>query len=520
MKNYSNDLIQTPQTQPIPGKTMVKNNAGGYSFAITSQELLERFLTIGSEKGTYYVDQKTLTIENATKVINYIKTDGLAVLNTVVDFLKNKKAPKADAGIFTLALLASYGTADVKKATYAAIPIPGVLNTATHLFMFIANVQNLRGWSRGLRTAVAKWYTLKEPKNLEYQVVKYRNRVGFTHRDVIRLAHPSSALHNYIFEYLTKEEGTVQEDTLLAAFEQAQMMEGKNLADFVREYKLTWEMVPTEQVNNPFVLEALLENMPLFAVLRNLNRFAYNGLTNNGFSKVTKSIVSKLSKENVIKSKVHPVTLLNAVRVYSAGRGDLGTKTWVANQNIVDALNNAFYAAIEGLTPTNKSILVAVDVSGSMSSATVNHSKLTPKDVSAALSMSIMRSEPNAELMWFDTQVMIPKIGRRNSLDEILRATPNGGGTNCSLAIKYALHTKNKYDAIVILTDNETWAGKSHASQELDLYRKINPNVKVIEIGMAANSISNYGIEDKNVLRVAGFDSTVAEVLNKFVSGS
>jgi len=155
-----------------------------------------------------------------------------------------------------------------------------------------------------------------------------------------------------------------------------------------------------------------------------------------------------------------------------------------------------------------------------MSSATINKSRLTPKDVSAALSMAIMRSEANAELIWFDTKVMVPQIGRRHSLDEILRGTPNGGGTDCSLAIKYALHTKNKYDVIVILTDNETWAGNSHSVQELALYRKINLDVKVIEVGMVAGGYSNFEMNDKNVLRIVGFDSTVTEVINRFISGS
>lgn len=294
---------------------------------------------------------------------------------------------------------------------------------------------------------------------------------------------------------------------------------GADLASFIKEYRLTWEMVPTEQLNTPAVLDALLVNMPVFALLRNLNRFASAGMT-TGNSETIKAIVNKLSAENIKKSGVHPVTLLNALRVYSSGHGDLGNKTWTPNQNINDALNNAFYAALEALTPTGKSILLAVDVSGSMNSATVNKSRLTPKDVAAALSMAIMRSEANAELIWFDTKVMIPKIGRRNSLDEILSGTPDGGGTDCALALAYALHTKNKYDAIVILTDNETWAGNSHAAQQLAEYRKINPDVKVIEIGMVANSYSNYDMEDKNVLRVVGFDSSVVEVMNKFVSGS
>lgn len=518
MGNYSKIISNIPPTQPIPGKNMVKNNAGGFTFAITNQELLERFLLIGSEQGTYYVDGKTLTVENASKIIQYIKEDGLTVLSTVVDVLRNKKAPKVDASIFVLALLAAHGTPEVKQKVYQAIYFPKVLKTATHLFMFLANIQNLRGWSRGLRTAVSKWYTLQAPKDVEYQVVKYRNREGFTHRDVLRLAHPVSAEHNYIFQYLTQEEGTAQEDTLLAAFEKAQMMEGKDLAAFIKEYRLTWEMVPTEQINTPEVLTALLENMPVFAVLRNLNRFAYSGLT-NGNTDVTRTIVSKLSVENIKKSGVHPVTILNALRVYSSGHGDLGGKTWPANQNVVDALDNAYYAALEAIVPTNKNILLAVDVSGSMSQEAINKSRLTSKDVAAALSMSFMRSEPNAELIWFDTNAYKPTIGRRSSLDEILKTTPNGGGTDCSIAIRYALTTKNKYDVIVILTDSETWAGMAHAAQQLELYRKINPDVKVVEVGMVSSGYSVVEMNDKNVLRVAGFDSTVIEVVNRFIQG-
>ena len=46
---------KTPQSQPIPGKKMVANSAGGYSFAVDKWTGLQRFLILGAEGGTYYL---------------------------------------------------------------------------------------------------------------------------------------------------------------------------------------------------------------------------------------------------------------------------------------------------------------------------------------------------------------------------------------------------------------------------------------------------------------------------------
>ena len=65
-------------------------------------------------------------------------------------------------------------------------------------------------------------------------------------------------------------------------------------------------MVPNTRTNKPEVLKALLENMPCVALLRNLNKFAYNGLT-DGNTETTKTIVAKLKDADFVqKSGIHP----------------------------------------------------------------------------------------------------------------------------------------------------------------------------------------------------------------------
>ena len=520
MKNYSTGITNQPQSKPIFGRTdMVKNNAGGYVFEITPQQRLERFLLIGSEGGTYYVGEQQLTEENAKSVAKLIKTNGLDVVNTVIDFSVNGRAPKADAGLFVLALCATYGDAATKKAAYAAIA--SVCRTSTQLFLFTSNIQNLRGWSNGLRKGVANFYTNRTTEQIAYQMIKYRDRAGFTHADVLRLSHPKAKNkdQNSLFGYAVgKVPASEVKNRQIQCYEAAKTATGKELLGLIAEGRLTWEMVPTEALNDTEVLSYLLDNMPLTALVRNLNRFAYNGMT-KGNTETTKRIVSKLTNaEFVAKGNMHPVNVINSLLTYSSGRGQMGNKTWEVNQNIVDALSETYELALKALVPTGKNILVGVDVSGSMSSTAVAKMQMTCAQVANVLALTILKSEKNAELVWFDTGLVKCNMGRRNSVDEAIRLTPRGGGTDCAQPLIHAANTLNHYDAIIILTDSETWAGNRHAADVLTSYRKnVNRDVKVIEVALAANSSSVLPPDDPNLLRVVGFDGSVTEIINEYL---
>lgn len=520
MKNYSSGLTGRTQQQPIFGRTdMVKNDAGGYGFEITPQERLERFILIGSEGGTYYVGEQKLTEDNAKSILQMLKTDGSKVVETVVDFATNNRAPKADAGLFVLALAASFGDQTTKNAAYQAVST--VARTSTQLFQFLANVQNLRGWSRGLRKAVARFYNGKSVDQLAYQIVKYRNRAGFTHRDALRLSHPKTEdkLRNQLFSFAVGKTTEAEVDnTLIQSYGKAQTAKGKDLLAIIAQGKLTWEMIPTSELNDPEVLKALLLNMPLVALVRNLNRFAKAGLT-KGNSVTTKAIVAKLEDQEFIsKSKMHPVNLINSLLTYSSGRGVKGDSTWDVNQNIVDALTAAYDLALKNVEPTGLNILVGADISGSMNAA-VGGMQMTASQIAQVLAVTILKTEKNAEMVNFDTRIQPTKLGRRSSIDEVIKYAPHGGGTDCAQPIVYAANNLQSYDAIIILTDTETWAGPRHGLEVLNSYRKnVNRDVKVIEIALEAAGSSTMPSNDKNLLRVVGFDASVIQLINAFLT--
>lgn len=62
----------TPQSAPIPGANQVPNHAGGYTWALDRWSVLDRFLILGSESATYYVDAKKLTRDNVNSLLELI----------------------------------------------------------------------------------------------------------------------------------------------------------------------------------------------------------------------------------------------------------------------------------------------------------------------------------------------------------------------------------------------------------------------------------------------------------------
>ena len=87
---------KAPQSQPIPGreKDMMRNSAGGFAFKADSFARMERFLILGSEGGTYYVDERDLTKQNVDNLRACIATDGPRAVRLIRDISVAGRAPR------------------------------------------------------------------------------------------------------------------------------------------------------------------------------------------------------------------------------------------------------------------------------------------------------------------------------------------------------------------------------------------------------------------------------------------
>jgi 60 kDa SS-A/Ro ribonucleoprotein len=544
---------RVPQSAPIQGAAQVPNSAGGFVWAVDRWARLRRFLILGSEGGSYYASESTLTRQNATAVADCLTEDGPRAVAEIVRVSQEGRAPKNDPAIFALAMAAARADDSTRKDAFEALPL--VCRTGTHLFLFATFVEGFRGWGRSLRRAVGRWYTDQEVDALAYQAVKYRRREGVTHRDVLRLAHPAkrvsagnptlavSAEHARLFEWIARGGSAEGLPRIVEGFARAQTaLEPRDTAELVREYRLPREAVRSGHLASPAVWEALLEEMPMTALIRNLATMTRVGLLEPG-SAATAEVVERLGDaDRIRRARVHPIAVLAALRTYASGRGVRGRNEWRPVRRIVDALDGAFYASFGNVTPTGKRLLLALDVSRSMESGLVaGVPGLSPRDASAALALVTAATEQDAEIVGFYAGRRGWKVGGarrqwylgedgltplaispRQRLDDAVKAVSDlpFGGTDCALPMLYAQAKGIEIDAFVIYTDAETWVGSVHPAHALRDYRRVSGiDARLVVVGMVSNSFSIADPTDPGMLDVVGFDTATPQLISDFARG-
>jgi len=579
----------TPQSQPIPGSAQVENSAGGYSWQVDDWVRLDRFLILGAEGGTYHIGECSLVTQNHDTLVRCIQADGRRVVERIVEVSQSGRAPKNDPSIFALALVTAHGSPDARALALAALP--KVCRIGTHLFHFAEYVNALRGWGRGLRKAVARWYVDRDAEDLALQVVKYQQRDGWSHADLLRLAHPHAEnwAHQSILRWVaTGAEGlgerrvmrrgpavgqasppdsVVQAPSpgqglapgeapgglgqqagrlfhyppvgklpaLIDAFERAKRAgSAGEIVKLVEEFDLPREAVPTQWLNDVAVWDALLRRMPMTAMIRSLAKMTAIGLLAPG-SDATRLVVQKLKDETALRrARIHPLAVLIAHKVYAQGHGEKGSLRWQPVSRITDAFDEAFYATFTNVEPSGRPLLLALDVSGSMTGSMIAGSCLSAREASAAMALVTAATEQDHTIVAFsagahgfggmhgggESGITPIDISPRMRLPEVIRrieAIPMGG-TDCALPMLWARRRGLRFGAFVTYTDSETWAGAVHPSQALRDYRgALVPDAKAVVVGMTSNGFTIADPADRGMLDVVGFDATAPAVIADFV---
>ena len=549
--------LKTPQREKADER-QVANSAGGFSFQVDKWQQLTRWLILGADGGSYYATERALTIDNARSVQACLAEDGPRAVELIAAISESGRAPKNDPAIFALAIASGSGDKVTRIAALNALP--RVCRIGTHLFQFVASVRSFRGWGRSLRAAVTRWYSEKSPEQIAFQVAKYGQRDGWSHKDLLRLAHPGNN-HPREFRYVVsgssglgardlkrkQQPAAVSYDgvgdlpAFLAAFEELKATRDDATAiRLIREHRFTHEMVPSELKNSVHVWDALLQDMPMTALLRNLAKMTAVGLL-KPMSTASQYAAERIADPDLLKkARVHPIALLSALKTYQQGHGDKGKLTWAALPQICDALDAAFYMAFSAIEPTGKRTMLAIDVSGSMDSGTVaGIAGLTPRVAAGAMAMATARSEKNWFAMGFSSGApgewcfeggrsmhsryragLSPlAISPRQRLDDVcatMRQVPMGG-TDCALPMLYAAANGVEVDVFQIYTDSDTWHGNVHPHQALRVYRqKTGINAKLAVVGMVANQFTIADPSDPGTMDFVGFDAAAPSVLADF----
>lgn len=549
MSRYT-QATSVPQTQQ-QDPNQIKNRAGGYGFGVDCWQQLDRFLILGAEGNTYYAGEREQVFENAANVRKCIAEDGARAVARIAEISDAGRAPKNEPAIFALSVAAADKNPETRKLALAALP--KVCRTSTHLFHWIEDVKKMRGFGPQLRRAVSDWYNSKNADQVAYQAVKYQQRDGWSHSNILELAHPKASTpeHNAVFRYIaggmdafenykhrpTAKVSAADLPKIVHGFEMAKKCDSvKELVRLIRDYRLPHECVPNDFKDKPEVWAAMLPSMGITAVIRNLGKLTNIGLLGKDRD-ITMTVANMLQDTETLKrGRVHPISILLAMSTYKMGHGLKGKLSWTPVTQIVDALDGGFYASFDAVEPTGKRFMLNLDVSGSMGSSYVTGTTISAREAAAAMAMSIMRVEKDVQVFGFSNGKTTCRyigdnshngitpldISPRRRLDDIVRYVSNlpFGGTDCALPFQYARENNMDFDVVMTLTDNETWAGPVHPHVALETYR--HKRVRDCRFIACAFTATNYSVADSTdpmSINAVGLDSNLPAVVQSFARG-
>lgn len=336
----------------------------------------------------------------------------------------------------------------------------------------------------------------------EFQIAKYNGgSKALKFRDILRITHP-----------VPKTEG------IEALFK-------KILADEL-ETPYTWEVELSTRGNTKEVWDELIFSgkVGYMALLRNLRNIVKCGAN-------MEPVLARLSDpEQVRKSRQLPFRFYSAYRTLSNER--------LITPEIHKALETALTVSIDNMEQIPGRTLVAVDVSGSMSSRISAKSDVRCCDIAALFGAMASRLCEDATVCYFDAAsswrssnskgYRIAHYGKYDSILEICaKSAFAGGGTDLSLPMKYALEEDKSvalkpFDRIIYFSDNECNSSCRWLYQTVqglvDSYRsRYNKNFWVHGIDLQGYGTQQFCGKQFNL--IAGWNESVLPFINLAEAG-
>lgn len=528
-KFFTEQKQQTPQTQPIPGREaeMIRGRSGGYMFDAGIWKMLRRCLLIGTAKSTYYAGKRELT-EDFVEVLKQAIAENPNKVAEEILYASDGRSINNSAPILALVLLSTGESPEAKKAFQEIFP--QVVRTGSHFYEWLNYTKSLRGFGKVIREVGRSWLSREDVKSLAYQLLKYQQRQGFSHRDALRLFHvkPPTENHRQLFEWVVKgwEElpAEIPSDALAQIWWYEWLKRNPEQTHAaITNGRLTHEMAAPVGKMDRQAWQLLFNEMPIGAMLRNLGSLTeLNVLRGDEKANLERVEAVLNNKEHLRKGRIHPIDVLKALKTYQSG-GKLGRsqKTWNAVPRIVDILEKAVKLSFDVVEPTGKIFAHAVDVSGSMSGLVADVG-LSCCEIATTMALVTAKAEKNYMIRGFATDFRDLGISAKDSFSSAVRkaSNQNFGGTDAAAAYDWMIKNKFKADVVCFWTDSESWAGSKHPSQALAEYRqKVNPNIKAVYVTLEPYKITLVDPKDPLSWDLAGFDPGTPRVIQMLATG-
>ncbi len=342
----------------------------------------------------------------------------------------------------------------------------------------------------------------------EYQFSKYNREAAVKLRDALFLVHPrpKDTAQQSIFDKIAADNlatAYTWETELSKAGQEIHADEDtKNMA-FAKQW------------------EALIDSGKLgyMALLRNLRNMLQKGVSSAHLAKVAAMLADP---KQVARSKQFPFRFLSAYREL---RGESSFKA----SGLMQALENAITASVVNMKGFDAStrVLIASDVSGSMSVPVSAKSVVQMYDIGLVLSMLLKSKCKTAITSIFGTEFKVVNVPSTNILantDQMHHYSSQvGWATNGHLVVQHLLDTKMVVDKVMIFTDMQLWNSQgtgNSLSNNWTKYKRIAPGAKLYLFDLQGYGQAPMSLQRDDVCLIAGWSDKIFDILHAIENGS
>jgi 60 kDa SS-A/Ro ribonucleoprotein len=202
---------------------------------------------------------------------------------------------------------------------------------------------------------------------------------------------------------------------------------------------------------------------------------------------------------------------------------------------IRESLQDAMEIAIQNVPKIDGRVYVFPDISGSMHSPVTGVRKGSTTavrciDVAALVAAAVLRKNPQAEVIPFESDVVRVNLNPRDSVmtNAGRLASLPCGGTNCSAPLRHLNKREATGDVLIYVSDNESWidspryggfgGSATETMRQWAEFKRRSPAAKMICI-----DIQPYGHtqaqEREDIVNVGGFSDQVFSLIAEVAAG-
>jgi 60 kDa SS-A/Ro ribonucleoprotein len=481
------------------------------AYAFTPKHQLAQYVATGCLNATFYASAE----DQMAKVLELCRDIEPEFIARTALFCRERGFMK-DMPALLCAVLS------VKDRALLAAIFPRVIDNGKMLRNFVqimrAGVVGRKSLGTAPKRLIREWVAARDG------VALFKASVGQSPSlaDIIKMVHPKpenasrEALYGYFIGRAHDHEALPEVIRNFEAFKAGDTLE---LPDVPFQMLTALELSTAEWT-------AIARRAPWQMTRMNLNTFARHGVF--GQPGLPELIAERLRDPQAIaKARVFPYQLMTAYTVATANADVPGI--------VREALQDAMEIATGNVPQIEGKVYVCPDISGSMHSPVTGFRQGATTtvrciDVAALCAATILRKNPQAEVIPFESKVVEVCLNPRDSVmtnAQKLSGLPCGG-TNCSAPLAWLNKRKAEGELVVYVSDNESWVdspaygrwggSRTETMNQWAMFKRRNPRARMVCIDIQPYGTSQAK-EREDILNIGGFSDQVFNVIAEFARG-